>query len=438
MAYVKQVSSEKSISTVTAAEQLLLEAVYNNGARTIGTELEVFVVKQDGGLELPASLQELSKITTHLCELMEEKGHRFTVNREPLEDGFIINRVGVHGLGTFCFEPGGQFEMAVDPAQDADEAGHKLKQMHDLLEQATTKEYGFCLITKGHHPAFSTPDVRYPRTRFTALYRYYDDVLGDQSVHRRCATNSCSGLQVNLDAGAKDFHEFQTVLTVLDPVLGLMTSNGPRKRIMQGPYNQKFPQQTLPLVEALGSNSPDETVQHIVKRLCSIPLPLQPDPKAREGFVSTRDAEGRYPTIGQMINSGEMKTSSFLTSLSQQIYGGNLRGNGSVLETRAPDSVDVMTAKAVIPLYSEAVYNDDKRSELLALFRNVDQKSLAGFLTRAVQDPFTIKPSDNLDDNHTVQKFVSSILECVADRPVVELAGYRHHQRASMVAVTYS
>ena len=349
-------------------QRLLAKVKANTGAR-IGTELELFVTTREGK---PATFDQLEKLFEHIAEIV--------VGAEKvMEQGRIV---GLHipEVGDMCLEPGGQVELSSKPCADLNELFHVNTRLRDLIFMGTLH----CKLRfkgQGHIPAFTEAEDM-PRSRFAAYYRYCRHEIGSNAEGLIKTMKSSSSLQVNFDPMGEDFHEIYRALMLVDVGVAFNKASQ-RQALLQKNYEPFFPEQTLPVFEALQALSNEKVVSLIVDRLLTLRVPFIPDDSA-EGFKSSIDVFGRSLTVGEMLEKGLLTEEILDNALSLQLTSPNLRRHG-VLETRAHDSVGTAReVRKIAEMYSNAAYNKFERRRLLKRFEKVDPDLLkAAFNARS-------------------------------------------------------
>jgi hypothetical protein len=352
-------------------EEHLLSKVSGNAGGKIGTELELFVTTPEG---LPITFDQVEMV-------LERIAAQFPGAKQAAEKGRIV-ALDIPGIGDVSLEPGAQVELSTKPVKTLAELELLNRVLRNALETAA-RELDLRVEGAGHKPAFLKAEDT-PRSRFAAYREYLRGVHGVEKADNLVATmKSVTGLQVNVDPMGADFHEIYRALLLTDVAHALRDRTVRQKRL-HDTYAVLVPAQLTPVFESLGANTNEGVMSHIVDRLLALKVPFIPD-NSEEGFKSTASAYayGFTPTVGELLEKGDLTTQILDNSLSLQLTMPNLRRHG-VLETRAPDSPNTIEAlMGIARVYEKFAYDAKARRGLLDSFGGIDPQLLkAAFLER--------------------------------------------------------
>ncbi len=352
-------------------ELYLLAKAEKNTSGVIGTELELFVTTQEGK---PISYAQIEKLFEHIAAK--------TGAEKSVEGGHVV-ALHMPDVGDVCLEPGGQVELSTKPCETLDELEEANKTLRAALDEAAT-HFGLRVKGQGHMPSFLQAEDM-PRSRFAAYYGYCRHEIGAAAEDLIKTMKSVCSLQVNVDPMGKDFHNIYRALLLLDVAAAFNQASERRERLDKT-YAPYFGAQTQPVFEALGAKSNAELVPPLVDRLLTLKVPFIPD-NSPEGFKSTIDVFSKPPTVGELLDKGQLTKEILDNALSLQLTPPNLRRHG-VVETRLLDSVDTTEdVMRVARRYREAAYSEMDRARLLKRFKKADPDLLRAAFNARGQMP---------------------------------------------------
>ena len=349
----------------------LLISILANKTRKIGVEWELFFVK-------PEFLSDPSKKAftradgkrafVEFDRVFRLKGYEPEFLYEENEGEKKIVGLNIPSLGTIVPEAGYQFEFASAVCNDTEELKEKIEEAQCAIK-GVARRINCAAVFKGHVPGFAEKTENINRSRSLEWENYYASCRfseKDRCVLREMQDGTAS-LQVTVDAGAENFHEFYKALLLIEPALTAYYKNSDRAYISTNEYSKIIPSQVEPIVDVWAANNPREVLSVLVERLMEIDVPFLPDPD-NEGIYKAEPFKGNCPPkVKELMADGRL-SEKVLNNIGGFFYTRPAfrKFSQGLLEIRGIDTQeDPKTVISIAQRVSFLVYNDIARKRLL-------------------------------------------------------------------------
>lgn len=385
-------SSDRFFYTKEEVVDYLLQNILANKKRLVGTEWEMFFVDETTGA--PITKQNGQRAFEYFAKAFSAAGLHVRYQTERIADGTEkIIGLDINGHGSIQLEAGHQFEFACAPHKDPTEIDHRNRMVHAIIVQVAAK-LNHQVVFTGYRKGYATKAEGVDRSRGVQWERYYrdrfgeDPALADAFNALREAQNGTASVQVTLDAGADEFHEFYQAALLVEPALTLAHTNSLRPSVSVSGYGRFIPTQVEPITTVWGTKDPREAIEAIVDRLMKLEVPFLPNPSIPGTYIAEPlDADKRPPTVRELMEQGRLSELSLNGAASFFYTRPALRSvMMGLLELRGVDSqnnpgaVDTIVREA-----SGLIYNDQVRKKLLADYAHLTPDDIAGLHAAAAK-----------------------------------------------------
>lgn len=349
-----------------------------NTKRQVGTEWEMFFVQTDFFTEADFFTQDTNfsfhrelgqKAFQEFFSVFGLMGYAPEFIYETDKAGMQkIIGIKIPTLGCIVPEAGYQFEFATTVSQDCDEIADKNHEAYRAILEVA-RRLNCVVVFKGHQPGFAEKSSGMDRSRGEQWRAYYASARFDQTKAGILneAQNGTASVQVTIDAGADDFHEFFQALLLIEPALSLHYANSNRSYVGMRAYGRIIPTQVEPLVNVWGTLSPEAALTVIVERLLQIEVPFLPDPLQPGLYKAEPLINHQPPKVSDLMLQGRL-SEKMLNNIGGFFYTRPALKNFAqgLLEVRGVDSQP--TPELVTEITKRVtglVYHDHARRQLL-------------------------------------------------------------------------
>ena len=366
----------------------LLSSVLANTKREIGTEWEMFFVRPefftDPKFFTEPDLKSFSradgqKTFIEFERVFKLQGYQPEYIWEQEAETRKIIGIKVPTLGMIVPEAGHQFEFSCSVCQRLEEVEEKNEEAFRVIAEVA-KRLNLVVVFRGHIPGFAEKTEGMDRSRSLEWRRYYESHRFDDraryTLHE--TQDGTASVQVTIDAGAENFHEFFQALLLLEPALTFHYANSNRSFVGMRAYGEIIPSQVEPIVTVWGTQSPRAALEAIVDRLMDIDVPFLPDATKPGLYKAETLLDDRPPTVKEIMRQGRLSEKA-LNNIGGFFYTRPAFKNfyQALLEVRGVDSqprpeMIVEVARRV----SALLYNDDARKKLLKDYSYLSQADI--------------------------------------------------------------
>ena len=196
----------------------------NRDSKTLGFELEHFVVEKDSlatvpymadkGSDAPSVEKVLERLKDYYSECSFEKNVKGDVHLFGLSRGKVA----------ISLEPGSQLEVSIGPACSVPEIDKLYRGFRSELDPILDS-MGLTLLELGYHPTAMARDISLlPKLR----YEYMDTYFSETGKHGICMMRATASTQVSVDyvSEADAIRKFR-IANALGPLIAFITDNAP-------------------------------------------------------------------------------------------------------------------------------------------------------------------------------------------------------------------
>ncbi|HAX90731.1 MAG TPA: hypothetical protein DCY07_00785 [Rhodospirillaceae bacterium] len=350
----------------------ILKNVLANKNRKIGTELEMFLIDQNGKAITRDNGQ---KAFAEFKSIFALKGYESSFIYEQDAQGTkTIFGLDVRNLGTITPEIGHQFEFACTVCQTTSEIQEKNDEFYSAIYEVAARLKHTPVFCGHIHGYVGSTEGSY-RSRSVEWHNYFDKRFGNASMNVCESLDATASTQVSIDSGSEKFHEFFQALLLIEPALTIHYANSQRPHISV----DRLPASHIkPIVGAWHTRSPREALNAIVDRLMQLEVPFLPDPEYPQIYRAEPLIGHCPPTVEDLMLQGRLNERTLNN------VGGFLlsrpairRFSQGLLEMRGVDAQSTPEKVAEVARCVETiVYNDRIREELLSDYAHLSALDL--------------------------------------------------------------
>ena len=371
MTSVASGSSSKVFYSKKVLVDHLLKNILANKKRKIGTEWEMLFIKPEflsDPNKKSFTCADGQKAFIEFKRVFKLHGYKpqYIFEREGASEKIV--GVEIPTLGAIVPEAGHQFEFSCSVCNTAEEVREKNEDAHRAIMEVASR-LNYIVAFKGHVPGFAGKTERMERSRSLEWGRYYDSDHFSQEDRRTLheTQDGTASVQVTVDSGAENFHEFYQALLLLEPALTFHYTNSDRSYIGMHDYGKLIPSQVEPIVNVWKTKSPRDALEAIVDRLMEIDVPFLPDLDRDGLYKAEQFINGLPPTVQDIMEEGRL-SEKMLNNIGGFFYTRPALKNFSqaLLEVRGVDSQsEPDTVAEVARRVCSILYNDRARKDLL-------------------------------------------------------------------------
>jgi gamma-glutamylcysteine synthetase len=348
-----------------------MEKVLANRNRQIGTEWEMFFVRRgffESDETKSFTRSDCQKVYEELMSIFTLRGHRPKYIHERIDACDHIVGLDIPKLGVIVPEAGHQFEFSCAVCENVEEIEEANEEAHSAI-MLVAERLRHDVVFKGHVSGYAERGQSIWRSRSLEWQRYYNSKrFSDSDRHTlRETQNGTASVQVTLDSGGSDFHEFFQALLLIEPALAFHYANSDRSYVGMREYGKIIPSQVEPIVNVWDARNAREAVSAIVERLLMLEVPFLPDTKRAGKYKAEKLKGNRPPTVKEVMEEGRL-SEKMLNNIGGFFYTRPALRNfdKALLEVRGIDSqADPKTITEIASRISTLVYNDVERHQLL-------------------------------------------------------------------------